>query len=221
MPNQFFKRSSRLGSGSVKAEMWFLIWFIKCVRGFIRYRIQLGYGTRASLSCWRMSSVVWFSSTFLIIDTSEFGRLIAWFSSFQFGHSVMSNSLQPHGLQHISLPCPSPNPELISSHVYQVGDAIQPSHPLLSPSSPAFNLSQHQGLVQWVSSLHQVTKSASVPPMNIQDWFPLGWTDLISLQSNGLSRVFSNITIKKRQFFTTQLSLWSNSHIYTWLLEKP
>ena len=63
--------------------------------------------------------------------------------------------------------------------------------------------------------------SASVLPMNIQDWFPLGWTALISLQSKGLSRVFSNTTVQKHQFFSTQLSLWSNSHIYTWLLEKP
>ena len=63
--------------------------------------------------------------------------------------------------------------------------------------------------------------SASVLPMNIQDWFPLGWTGLISLQSKGFSRVFSNTTVQKHQFFGTQPSLWSNSHIHTWLLEKP
>ena len=63
--------------------------------------------------------------------------------------------------------------------------------------------------------------SASVPPMNIQGWFPLGSTGRISLQSKGLSRVFSNTTVQKHQFFGTQLSLWSNSHICTWLLEKP
>ena len=80
-------------------------------------------------------------------------------------------------------------PELTQTHIYHVGDAIQPSHPLLSPSSPAFNLSQHQGLFQWVSSLHQVAKvlefwaSASVLPMNIQDWFPLGnWLDHLAVQ---------------------------------------
>ena len=66
-----------------------------------------------------------------------------------------------------------------------------------------------------------VSALASVLPMNIQDWFPLGWTGWISLQSKGLSRVFSNTTIQKHQFFGTQLSLWSNSHIHTWLLEKP
>ena len=115
--------------------------------------------------------------------------------------------------------------ELAQTHVNQVGDAIQPSHPQLSPSPPALNLSQHQGLFKWVSSLHQVAKvwvsaSASVLPMNIQDWFPLGWTGWISLQSKGLSRVFSNTTIQKHQFFGAQLSLWSTSYIPTWPLEK-
>ena len=77
-------------------------------------------------------------------------------------------------------------PEFTQTHVHRVGNAIQPSHPLSSPSPPAFNLSQHQGLFQWVSSLHQVVKvlrvsaSASVLPMCIQDWFPLGWTSWIS-----------------------------------------
>ena len=106
-----------------------------------------------------------------------------------------------------------------------VGDAIQPSCPLSSPS-PAFYLSQHQGLFQWVSSSHQVAKVLKLQhlPMNIQDWFPLGWTDLISLQSRGLSKglskVFSNTEIQKHQFLGAQPSLWSNSHICMWLLEK-
>ena len=115
-------------------------------------------------------------------------------------------------------------PELAQTHVHRFSDAIQPSHPLLSPSPPAFNLSQHQGLFQWVSSLHQVAKasaSASVLSMNIQDWLPSGCTGWIYLQSKGLSRVFSNTTVQKHQFFSAQLSLWSNCHIHTWLLEKP
>ena len=115
-------------------------------------------------------------------------------------------------------------PELAQTHVCRVGDAIQSSHPLSSPSPPAFNLSQYQGLFQWVSSLHQVAKasdSASVFSMNIQGWFPLRKICLISLQSKGLSRVFSNTTAQKYQFFGAQLSLWFNSHIHTWLLEKP
>ena len=115
-------------------------------------------------------------------------------------------------------------PESTQTHVHWVGDAIQPSHPLSSPSPPALNLSQHQGLFQWVSSSHQVAKvlgvsaSTSVLPMNIRDWFPIGWTGWISLQSKGLSRVFPNTTVQKHQFFCTQLSLQSNIH--TWLLEK-
>ena len=118
-------------------------------------------------------------------------------------------------------------PEFTQTHVHWIGDAIQPSHPLSSPSSPTFNLSQHQGLFKWVSFSHQVAKSigasasASVLPMYIQDWFPWAWTGWISLQSKGLSRVFSNTTLQKHQFFYTQLSSQSNSHIHTWLLVKP
>ena len=113
-------------------------------------------------------------------------------------------------------------PELAQTHVHWVGDAIQPSHPLLSPSSPTFNLSQHQGLFQWVSSLHQVAKVLELKlRMNIQGRFPFRLTGLISLLSKGLSRVFSNTTVQKHQFFITQPSLWSSSHIHTWLLEEP
>ena len=115
--------------------------------------------------------------------------------------------------------------ELTQTHVHWVGNAIQHCHPLSSPSPPDFNLFQHQGLFKWVSSSHQVAKvlelstSASVLPMNIKGWFPLGLTGLISLQSEGLSRVF-NTTVQKHLFFSPQHSLWSNSHIHTWLLEK-
>ena len=76
----------------------------------------------------------------------------------QLSHSVVSNSLQPHELQHARLPCPSPTLELVQTHVHWVSDAIQPSSPLLCPSPPVFNLSQHQGLFQWVGSSHQVAK---------------------------------------------------------------
>ena len=102
-------------------------------------------------------------------------------------------------------------PEFTQIHVHWVGDAIQPSHSLL-PSSPfAFNLSQHQDLSQWVRSSHQVVSveasaSASVLPINIQYGFPLGCTGLISLQSKGLSRVFSSTTIWKHWFLGTQPS---------------
>ena len=102
-------------------------------------------------------------------------------NSVQFSRSVMSNSLRTHGLQHARLPYPSPNPGAHSnSCLLSQWCRIQPSHPLLSPSPPAFNLSQHQRLFKWVSSLHQVVTVlefqllASVLPMNMQDWFPLG-----------------------------------------------
>ena len=77
---------------------------------------------------------------------------------FQFNCSVVSDSLQPHELQHARPPCPSPNPEFTQTHVHRVGDAIQPSHPLSSPSPPAPNPSQHQGLFQWVNSSQEVAK---------------------------------------------------------------
>ena len=111
------------------------------------------------------------------------------------------------------LPVYHPLLEFTQTHIHWVSDAIQPSHPLLPPSPPAFNLAQHQGLFQRVSYSHQVGQSigvsawASVLPVNIQDWFPLRSTGWISLQSKGLSRVFSNTTVQKHQFFGAQLSL--------------
>ena len=101
-------------------------------------------------------------------------------------HSVMSGSLRTHDCSTPGFPALHQLPELTQTHVHRDGNAIQPSHPLLSPSPPAFNLSQHQGLFQWVSSSQKVAKvlasvSASVLSNNIQDWFPLGWTGWISL----------------------------------------
>ena len=107
-------------------------------------------------------------------------------------------------------------PACAQTPVHWLSDAIQTSCP-----SPASKLYQHQGLFQWVSSSHLVSKvlelrsvSASVLPMNIQDWLPFGWTGWISLKSKGLSRVFSNTIVQKHQFFGTQLSLCLNSHIH-------
>ena len=117
--------------------------------------------------------------------------------------------------------------QLAQTHVHWVGNAIQSSHPLSSPTPLAFNLSQPSGsflMSQFSASGGQsigVSASVSVLPMNIQDWFPLGCTGLISLQSKGLLRLFCNTPVQKHQFFSTRLSLWSNSHIHTWLLEKP
>ena len=120
--------------------------------------------------------------------------------------------------------CPSPSPKNAQTYVHWVSDAIQPSNPLSSLSPPAFNIAQHQGLFQSVLHIRwpsiEASASASVLPMNIQNWLPLGLTGWTSLQFKGLSRVFSNTTVQKHQFFGTQLSLWSNSHIHTWKLEE-
>ena len=117
-------------------------------------------------------------------------------------------------------------PESTQTHVHQVSDAIQPSHPLASPSPPAPNPSQHQSfpmsqLFAWDGQSIGVSASTSVLSMNTQDWSPLEWTGWISLQSKGLSRVFSNTTVQKHQFFGSQLSSQFNFHIHTWPLEKP
>ena len=118
-------------------------------------------------------------------------------------------------------------PEFTQTHVHWVSDAIQPSHPLSSPSPLAPNSSQHQSLFQWVNSSHEVAKVLEFQlwhhsfQTNTQDWSPLEWTSWISLQSKGLSRVFSNTTVRKHQVFGTQLSSQSNSHIHTWPQEKP
>ena len=147
--------------------------------------------------------------------------------SVQFSRSVVSDSLRLHGLQHSRLPCPLPTPRAysnscalsrwchptISSCVIPFSSCLQ-SFPA-SGSSPMSHFFTSGGQCIGVSA------SASVLPVNIQDWFPLGWTGWISLQSKRFSRVFSSTTIQKDQFFSAQPSLWSNSYIHTWLLEKP
>ena len=111
-------------------------------------------------------------------------------------------------------------PEFTQTHIHWASDAIQPSHPLSSPSPPAPNPSQHQSLYQWVNSSHEVAKVlefqlASFFPKKSQDWSPSEWTGWISLQSKGFPGVFSNATVQKHQFFGAQLSSQSNSHIHT------
>ena len=117
--------------------------------------------------------------------------------------------------------------ELAQTHVHWVSDAIQPSHPFVFPffsNIQSFPASGSFLMSQLFASGGQSTRaSASAPvlPMNIQDWLPLRLSGFIPLQSKGLSRVFSNTTGQKHQFFSTQPSLWSISHIHTWLLGKP
>ena len=162
-------------------------------------------------------------------QTKNYKTILLIFHSFQFSSvaQLYLTLCEPMDCSTPGLPVHHQLPEFTQTHVHWVIDAIQPSHPLLSPSSPTFSLSQHQGLFKWVSSSNQVgqsigvSASTSVLAMNIQDWFPLGWTGWISLQSKGLSRVFSNTIVQKHQFFGTQPSSQSNSHIHTWLLEKP
>ena len=161
-------------------------------------------------------------------DTCRFHLLcnIRYHLNSHFCRLVMSDSLRLHGLQHVRLPCPSPIPgactnscpwsqwchPTISSSVISFSSCLQSF-----PASGSFPMSQF-----FTSRGQSIRASASTSdlPMNIQGWFPLGWTGWISLQSKGHSRVFSNTTVQKHQFFDTQLSLRSDSYIYTWVLEK-
>ena len=138
----------------------------------------------------------------------DYAKAFDCVSSFQFSPSIVSDSLQPHELQHARLPCPSPTLRAYSNSC----PLSWWSNPLSSPSPPDFSISQHQGLFQWVSSSHQV---AEVLEFQLQhqslQWIfrtdPLGWTGWISLESKGLSRVFSNTTVQKHLLFGAQLSL--------------
>ena len=146
--------------------------------------------------------------------------------SVQFSRSVVSDSLRPHELQHTRPPCPSPtpgaysNPCPLSRWCYPaISSSVIPfsSCPQSFPALQSFQMSQ---LFASGGQTIGVSASTSVPPMNTQDWSPLGQTGWISLQSKRPSRVFSNTAVQKHQFFSTQPSLWSNCHIRTWLLGK-
>ena len=148
-------------------------------------------------------------------------------SSVQFSCSVVSDSLRPHEPQHARPPCPSPTPSVypnpcpLSQWCHPtITTCVVPfsSCPQSFPASGSFPMSQ---LFTSGGQSIGFSASTSVPPMNTQDWFPLGWTGWISLQSKGLSRVFSNTTVQKHLFFGAQPSLRSKSHIHTWLLAKP
>ena len=146
--------------------------------------------------------------------------------SVQFNRSVVSDSLQPHELQHARPPCPSPTPRVHSNsrplsqccHPAISSSVVPFSCPQSLPASGSFPMSQ---LFSWSGQSTGVSASASFLPVNTQGWSPLEWTGWISLQSKGLLGVFSNTTVQKHQFFSTQISSQSNSHIHTWPLEKP
>ena len=161
--------------------------------------------------------------TFTVLNTSTNTERILC----QFSRSVVSDSLWPHELQHAKPPCPSPTPGVhptssplsrwchpaFSSSVVPFSSCSQSL-----PASESFPMSQ---LFTWGGQSFGVSALASVLPMNTQDWSPLEWTSCISLQSKGLSRVFSNTTVQKHQFFGAQPSSQSNFHIRTWPQEKP
>ena len=153
-------------------------------------------------------------------------------SSVQFSHSVMSDSLQPHESQHARPPCPpledtSLNTAWSSLRLTSIESVMPSSHLILSrpllllppipPSIKSFPMSQ---LFEWGGQSTGPSALASFPPKKSQGRSPSEWTSWISLQSKGLSRVFSNTTVQKRQFFGTHPSLWSDSHNCTWLLKK-
>ena len=194
---------------------------------------------------WKSCVAIWLYSKIKMLNKNITEELAEHYCSFNvqnkiYGKKKNNDSVQCSSVTHSCSPlwdpmnCRTPGlpvhhqlPEFIQTHIHRVRDAIQPSHPLSSPSPPAPNPSQHQSLFQGVNSLHEVAIStrvsalASFFPKNSQGWSPLEWTGWISLQSKGLSRVFSNTTVQTHQFFITQLYSQSNSHIHTWLLEKP
>ena len=182
----------------------------------------------------RKGNIVWWLKSLSFGLTGLFSWLVKWqkchlthFSLVQFSCSVTSDSLRSRGLQHSRLPRPSPAPRAYSNSCPSsrwchptISSSVIPfsSHLQSFPALGSFLRSQF-----FASSGQSIGVSASAPvlPMNIQDWFPLGWTGWISLQSKGLSRVFSSTTVWNHDFFSAQLSFWSNSYIHTWLLEKP
>ena len=152
---------------------------------------------------------------------------LSQFSWVQFSRSVMSDSLWPYESQHARPPCPSPTPRVHSNSCPSspwchpvISSSVVPfsSCPQSLPASESFPKSQ---LFAWGVQSTGVSALASFPPKKSQGWSPSEWTGWISLQSKGLSRVFSNTKLQKHQFFGAQLSSQSNSHIHTWLLEKP
>ena len=189
------------------------------------------------------SGFTWCTFAFAFHFLLPFTTVLLEHCSVQFSRSIVSDSLRPHEPQHARPPCPSPVPvssvqfsrSVVSAsptprvysnscplsrwcHQASSSSVILFSFHLQSfPASGSFQMSQ---LFAPGGQNIEVSASASILPMNIPYWFPLGWTGWISLQSKGLSRVLSNTTVQKHQYVSTRPSLWSNSHIQTWLLEK-
>ena len=202
----------------------------------IGWHIECNTFTASSFRIWNSSTGIPSTPLALFVMmlpkahlTSHFRMSVSrWvISSVQFSSSVMSDSLRPHEYQHARPPCPSPTPGVHSDSCPSsqwcqpaISSSVVPfsSCPQSLPESESFPMSQlfaSGGQSTGVSAL------ASVLPKNTQDWSTLEWTGWISLQPKGLSRVFSNTTVQKHQFFSAQPSSQSNSHIHTWPLEKP
>ena len=166
--------------------------------------------------------VLLFGRFYVIICGEIFEKLVQ-FSSVQFSHSVVSNALQPHESQHTRPPCPSPTPRVHSDS----RPSSQWCHPaisflccpllLLSPIPPSIRVFSNESTLSMRWPKYWSFSFSIIPSKEIPGLIP-GW---ISLQSKGLSRVFSNTTVKKHQYFGAQLSSQSNSHIHTWPQEKP
>ena len=163
---------------------------------------------------------------FFFLTFLDCGFVLLSSTSVQFSRSVVSDSLRPHESQHTRPPCPLPTPRVHPDpcpsspwcHPAISSSLVPFSCPQSFPASGSFPMSQ---LFTSGGQSIGASASTSVLAMNIQDWFPLGLTGLISLQFRECSRVFFSTGSWKHQFFGTQPSLWSNSHIHTWLLEKP
>ena len=179
-------------------------------------------GAKPMLFCYHLD----FRRTWETFESDEYISYLDWRDGFmdvsvQFSHSVVSDSLRPHESQHTRPPCPSPTPGVHSNSSPSsrwchpaISSSVVPfsSCPQSLPASESFPMSQ---LFTWGGQGTGVSALASFLPKKSQDWSPLKWTGWISLQSKGLSRVFSNTTVRKHQFFGTQLSSQSNSHIHT------
>ena len=174
------------------------------------------------ISCITLQDIIFFEGRMSVQDNNIHVSHLQWDSLFC--RSVPSNSLWSHGLQHTRLPCPSPSHragKLMSVELVKDPTILSSVVPF-SSCFQSFSASGSFLMSQFVTPGDQsIGASASVLPLNIQGWFPLGLTGLISLQSKELSRVRSNTTVQKHQFFSPQPSLWPNSHIQTRLLEKP
>ena len=152
--------------------------------------------------------------------------LLKFFSQFSSVTQSCPTLCNPMNRSTPGLPVHHQLPEFTQTHVHWVSDAIQPSHPLsslllLPPIRPSIRVFSSESTLHMRWPSIRVSVLASVLPKNTQDWSPLEWTGWISLQSKGFSRIFSNTTIQKHQFFGAQLSSQSNFHIHTWPPEKP